>query len=230
MRSSSTSKIASEASSKLAVKGLGRELLAMFAAVSGAAVLVGIVVALISMLLVLATGRAEAQTTSLPVEMPLLPSSVAFDAEGNLYFSDTNRQVVYESSLAGVLSIVEGNGVQGFGGDGGAATGAELNAPQGVAVAPDGTLYIADTGNEVIRAVSDGVITTFAGNGSVGFGGDGGTPASATFRWPDALAIGTKRCSWLSNFPGVPRASVGLSEILFRWATPATTADIAAGI
>jgi len=189
LRSSSTSKIASEASSKLAVKGLGRELLAMFAAVSGAAVLVGIVVALISMLLVLATGRAEAQTTSLPVEMPLLPSSVAFDAAGNLYFSDTNRQVVYESSLAGVLSIVAGNGVQGFGGDGGAATGAELNAPQGVAVAPDGTLYIADTGNEVIRAVSDGVITTFAGNGSVGFGGDGGTPASATFRWPDALAI-----------------------------------------
>jgi len=185
LRSPSTSQIASRS----AVEGPGGELLAMFAAVSGAAVLVGIVVALISLLLVLATGRAEAQGTTVPVPMPLLPSSVAFDAAGNLYFSDTNRQVVYESSLAGVLSIVAGDGVQGFGGDGGAATSAELNAPQGVAVGSDGTLYIADTGNGRIRTVSGGVIMTFAGNGSVGFGGDGRAATSATFRRPNALAI-----------------------------------------
>ncbi len=124
----------SQISSKCAGKGRGMELLATFAAVSGAAMLVGIVIALISMLLVLATWRADAQGPSPTVAMPLLPSSVAFDAAGNLYFSDTNRQVVYESSLAGVLSIVAGDGVQGFGGDGAAATSAELNAPQGVAV------------------------------------------------------------------------------------------------
>jgi hypothetical protein len=183
LRSPSTSQIAG----KSAREGHGKLLLATFAAVSGAAVLVGIFVALIGLLLVLATGRAEAQGTT--VAMPLLPSSVAFDAAGNLYFSDTNRHVVYESSLAGVLSIVAGDGVQGFGGDGGAATRAELNAPQGVAVGPDGTLYIADTGNEVIRTVKGGVITTFAGNGSVGSTGDGGAATSATFRRPSALAI-----------------------------------------
>ncbi len=158
----------------------GRRLLAAFVA----AMLVG-------MPLVLANGRAEAQGRAQPVAMPLLPSSVAFDAAGNLYFADTNRQVVYESSLAGVLSVVAGSGVQGFAGDVGPAISAELNAPQGVAVGLDGTLYIADTGNQRVRVVVGGVISTFAGNGSVGFGGDGGSATSAMFRWPNALAIDT---------------------------------------
>lgn len=177
MRSSGTSRSAGD-------RGVGG-LLAAFAAVSGAAVLVGIVVALIGMLLLLVVGQADAQA----VALPLLPTSVAYDAAGNLYFADTNRHEVYESSLAGVLSVVAGNGVQGFSGDREAAPSAELDSPQGVAVGPDGTLYIADTGNERIRAVSGGVITTFAGNGSVGFAGDGGAALNASFRWPNALAI-----------------------------------------
>ncbi len=123
------------------------------------------------------------------VAMPLLPSSVAYDAAGNLYFADANRHEVYESSLAGVLTVVVGDGVQGFAGDGGAATAAELNSPEGVAVGADGTLYIADTGNARIRAVRGGVITTFAGTGIEGFGGDGGAAVDALFRMPEALAV-----------------------------------------
>jgi hypothetical protein len=123
------------------------------------------------------------------VALPLLPTSVAYDAAGNLFFADTNRHEVYESSLGGVLTVVTGNGVQGFSGDGGAATGAELNSPQGVAVGADGTLYIADTGNERIRVVRAGVISTFAGNGSVGFAGDGGAALGAEFRSPNALVV-----------------------------------------
>jgi sugar lactone lactonase YvrE len=134
-------------------------------------------------------GRAEAQAVGQAVASPRLPTSVAYDAAGNLYFADTNRQAVYESSLAGALTVVAGNGVQGFSGDGGAATSAELDSPQGVAVGADGTLYIADTGNERIRAVSAGQISTFAGNGSVGFAGDGGAAVGASFRRPNALAI-----------------------------------------
>jgi Bacterial Ig-like domain (group 3)/MBG domain (YGX type)/NHL repeat len=139
------------------------------------------------MFLVFTAGQANAQA----VALPLLPTSVAYDAAGNLYFADTNRHEVYESSLAGVLSVVAGDGVQGFSGDGGAATSAELDSPQGVAIGSDGTLYIADTGNERIRAVSGGVITTFAGNGSAGFAGDGGAAMSASLRGPNALAIDT---------------------------------------
>jgi sugar lactone lactonase YvrE len=139
--------------------------------------------ALLAMCLVAA--RLEAQT----VALPLLPTSVAYDAAGNLFFADTNRHQIYESSLAGVLTVVAGDGVQGFMGDGGPAVDAHLDSPQGIAVGADGALYIADTGNERIRAVRGGVITTIAGNGTLGFGGDGGTGLNAAFRWPSAIAI-----------------------------------------
>jgi sugar lactone lactonase YvrE len=123
-------------------------------------------------------------------QTPLLPSGVAYDAAGNLYFAGTNRQQVFESTLAGALLVVAGSGTQGFAGDGGAATAAQLNSPQSVAIGPDGTLYIADTGNQRIRAVSTaGTITTFAGTGSVGYGGDHGPATSAIFHHPNALAI-----------------------------------------
>jgi sugar lactone lactonase YvrE len=121
--------------------------------------------------------------------LPLLPNGVAFDAAGNLYFADTNRHQVYESSLAGALSVVAGSGSQGFSGDGEAATTAQLNSPQGIAIGPDGTLYIADTGNQRIRAVRNGQITTFAGTGIAGFSGDAGPPLSAQFNNPSALAV-----------------------------------------
>ncbi len=193
------------------VGGAG-ELLAAFAALPGSAVLVGIAVALLGMLLALAVGRADAQT----VALPLLPTSVAYDTVGNLYFADTNRHVVYESSLAGVLSVVAGDGVQGFGGDGGAATSAELDSPQGVAVGHDGTLYIADTGNNRIRAVSGGVIATFAGNGSVGFAGDGGAAVNASFRLPNALAIDASGALLISDAGNerVRRISAGLIQTI----------------
>ena len=172
----------SSCTSKSAGGSCARRSLAAADAFPNTALLVSVVA---WMFLVLSTGQADAQA----VALPLLPTSVAYDAAGNLYFADTNRHEVYESSLAGILSVVAGDGVQGFSGDGGAATSAELDSPQGVAIGPDGTLYIADTGNERIRAVSGGVITTFAGNGSAGFAGDGGAAVSASLRGPNALAI-----------------------------------------
>ena len=101
------------------------------------------------------------------------PSGVAYDADGDLFIADTARNQVFEITVGGTIAVVVGNGTQGFSGDGGPATAAQLNAPMSVAVATNGILYIADTGNQRIRAVQNGNITTVAGNGVRGFAGDG---------------------------------------------------------
>src|SRR5207247_45886 len=76
-------------------------------------------------------------------------------------------------------------------GDGGAATSASLNFPTGVALDASGNLYIADTDNHRIRkvAAATGIITTVAGNGSLGFAGDGGAATSALLKSPTGVAL-----------------------------------------
>jgi sugar lactone lactonase YvrE len=101
-----------------------------------------------------------------------LPKWVAVDAAGNLYIADLRNQRVRKVEVSGVITTVAGSGPTGrgkggFGGDGGKATAALLNSPQGVALDAVGNLYIADNGNQRIRKVSlDGIITTVAGGGA----------------------------------------------------------------
>jgi sugar lactone lactonase YvrE len=122
-------------------------------------------------------------------QTPLLPSALAYDAQGNLYYTDADRNQVYELSSQGALTVFAGSGAQGISGDGGAANSASLNSPQGLAVGADGTVYIADTGNHRLRAVAKGIITTFAGNGTAGFSGDNASALNAQFDHPTALTI-----------------------------------------
>jgi len=107
-----------------------------------------------------------------------LPQGVAVDTAGNLYIADTyDNQILKVSN--GTAYIMAGSGTLGYSGDNGAALSAELSRPFGVAVDAAGNLFIADTLNYRIRKVSGGVITTVAGNGVVGFAGDGGPATSA---------------------------------------------------
>jgi sugar lactone lactonase YvrE len=121
----------------------------------------------------------------------VLPSAIVFDAQGNLYFAETGNHVVRSFSTAGVIATVAGSGVQGFGGDGGAATAAELDSPGGLAMDAAGNLFIADTHNHRVREVAGatGIITTVAGTGAAGFSGDGAAATAARLDLPTALAV-----------------------------------------
>jgi len=117
------------------------------------------------------------------------PGGVAVDAAGNLYIADAWNHRIRQVSPAGIITTVAGNGVAGFSGDDGPATGAALRQPTGVAVDAAGNLYIADVGNNRIRKVSTaGIINTVAGGGSGG-GGDGGPATAASLSGPSGVAV-----------------------------------------
>jgi len=118
------------------------------------------------------------------------PAGIAFDASGNLYIVEQSGHRVRKVASDGSISTFAGNGTFGFGGDGAAATAANLAYPQGITTDASGNVYIADTINHRIRKVaSDGTITTIAGNGTQGFGGDNGAAVAAQLNGPRAVRI-----------------------------------------
>jgi len=118
------------------------------------------------------------------------PEGVAVDRQGNVYIADSVSGVVRRVDTAGIITTFAGNGKDGFDGDGGPATQARLSSPRGVAAGADGSVYIADTGNDRIRQVApNGVITTVAGNGQTGYNGDGISATQASFFEPAGLAV-----------------------------------------
>ncbi|MER7225901.1 hypothetical protein ABT370_22280, partial [Streptomyces rubradiris] len=114
-----------------------------------------------------------------------LPYGVVVGGEGELYIAEYGNHRVRKVAADGTISTVAGTGTAGFGGDGGPAASAQLNNPLGVAVDSAGALYIAEYGNHRVRKVAlDGTISTVAGTGTAGFGGDGGPAASAQLNNP----------------------------------------------
>ena len=118
------------------------------------------------------------------------PAGVAVDAAGDIYIADSGNDVIRKVDTSGYISTVAGNGNYGYSGDDEAATSAELSYPEGVAVDAAGDIYIADSGNDVVRKVdTSGVISTVAGNGSWGYGGDGEAATGAELSYPTGVAV-----------------------------------------
>jgi YD repeat-containing protein len=125
-------------------------------------------------------------------ESPLyLPHGLALAGDGSLYITESGGDRVRRVDPNGVITTVAGTGVRGYSGDGGPATEARLNRPNGIVLGPDGSIYFIDESNVRVRKVDpEGIITTVAGTGVEGFHGDGGEATEAQMRWPYGLAMG----------------------------------------
>lgn len=151
-------------------------------------------------------GPAVIAQTSRPVRL-------AFDQAGNFYFTDYNNHSIRRVTPDGSISTVAGNGRAGFSGDNGPAVLAQLNLPAGVAVDLAGNLYIADTGNHRIRRVDaqTKLITTVAGTGQAGFGGDNGPATGAILQQPENVTLDDQGNLYIADFQNHRIRKVALS-------------------
>jgi hypothetical protein len=146
------------------------------------------------------------------------PYQLAIDSNGDLFIADEGNNRIREITPDGTIATVAGNGVRAYGGDGGPANSAQLDAPTGVAVDSAGNLYISAAASIRMVSAATGVITTIAGTGSVGFGGDGGPATAALLYEPLSLALdgsgniyftddGNYRVRMLTPVPSAPSQS-----------------------
>src|SRR5439155_19457232 len=117
------------------------------------------------------------------------PGGIVIAPNGDIYFTDSNNKVVACVDRRMVVTTVVGTRSSGFSGDNGPATRAQLDTPDGVAIAPDGDLIVADSRNDRIRRVDapTRVITTIAGSGRNGYDGDEKPATEAALNNPDAV-------------------------------------------
>jgi hypothetical protein len=171
------------------------------------------------------TGFSPSGTLAINAELSE-PAAILVDGAGNIYFTeygnDTVREIV---KTTGLLLTIAGTGTQGYSGDGGLATAAQLNLPQGIALDSSGNLYIADTANNVIREVSasTGNISTIAGSINPGFAGDGGPAASAQFDQPYGINFGPDGSLYIADFLNNRIRKISTSGIISTVAGNGTT-------
>lgn len=132
--------------------------------------------------------------------MLCVPNGLAFDAAGNLVVADGGNSRIRRITKTGKISTIAGNGVFGYSGDGGPATSAAIGQPFMLAYDSSGNLYFSQVGNCVVRKVdTSGMISTVAGNGTCGYGGDNGPATAAMLNLPRGVAFDTAGNLYISD-------------------------------
>jgi trimeric autotransporter adhesin len=146
------------------------------------------------------------------------PTGLVVDASGDIYVADTGNNRIRRISLDGLITTAVGGG---RGGDNVQATEAQLNGPYGVAVDPNGSLYVADAfSNRVLKVSSVGVVTTIAGNGTPGLAGDGGQALAAQLNGPNAVPLDRAGNIYISDFKNSRIRMVSVPGVISTVAGP----------
>jgi sugar lactone lactonase YvrE len=173
----------------------------------------------------------------------LAPSTVAFDAAGNLYISDRDNERIRRVDTNGTITTVVGTGREGFSGDGGPATSARIDTADTILFDGAGNMYFSDANNNRVRMVdTNGIITTIAGDGKARYAGDGGPATQASLADPNGLAFDPEGNLYIADYDnGVIRkidrsgiiatvAGTGTKQVVRQYDGPALQAPLGAPI
>ena len=117
------------------------------------------------------------------------PNGLALDVSGNLYFTDSGNSRIRKITNSGIITTIAGTGAQGHSGDGGPATAAQLDIPWGISVDFSGNIYFVEWNTYSVRKINTaGIISTVAGNGTMGYSGDGGQATNAQL-YPEDVSV-----------------------------------------
>ncbi|MES2393005.1 MAG: hypothetical protein V4555_15270 [Acidobacteriota bacterium] len=152
------------------------------------------------------------------------PAALAVDSKGTLYIADGADERIRSVDTAGIMHTIAGAGISGFNGDGSAAT-ALLNMPVGIAVDAAGIVYLADSGNNRVRAIANGQIFTVAGGSSAGLGGNGGNSSSALLSAPLAVMLDAANNLYIADTGNneVREINIASSVLAFPGTSPGTS-------